>query len=805
MSRWWVLYAAISITLGWALQGLQTDDPYITYRFAQHLALGEGFRFNTDGRDAVLITTAPLYAVWLSLWRMLGLDIPLASLISGVIGIFAGAAALETLGRNGPAGPIAGLAFALFPLVWLTLGLETAPFLALCLWALQTADEGRSPTAGLLAGAALGLRGDGALVVALVAGMIVWRASAGRQGDTALAWVSRCGRALGPFVAGVSLAYLPLAAWLTAQFGSPLPTTLTTKSAQAVAGLTGFFPGTSFFQGFMILAQAYLQQTVAWWWVAGLAAAGVPAVIATGRRLRRPDSAQQPAPRLGLVLPVVWAVDHGLGYAALGVAPYIWYYAPLVPGLAALAASGMGQLSAWLNPDARQRQPATASQPAPRWGRLLTDLGALGLCLPLVIGDVAMARLLWPSEGAASPPTPPPPSETAAKILPEAKVRLYTRVGRWLNANTPPEATLGVTELGALAYWSDRTTIDFLGLVQPNQIDPIRRGDFLEALLREQPDYLALTGVNALYNVDPQPEPWFQQLYRSVVVLEDATFWGSPVTVWERRGAPVIADQTLAEGDIALGHGWTIEAVTASTDQLRPGAWLLVRLRLRAGPDLGARNLNLQAVRLDGAHASPVASRTIETGLWQPGEVAWVSVPLVAAGTLGEGGYVLRVRWEGDAASTAAGRLKVTPTAPAVQPTRWADLSSELAVGAFEAPLRWCQGTELPVPLVWRASGPLLPDQTVFVHVRDATGAIIAQADGPPRGGLYPTGLWAAGEVVADPRWFPASARPPAGDYALVVGLYDPDTGDRWPVAPGPARTVDGGVAVGILRVGDCR
>ena len=43
-----------------------------------------------------------------------------------------------------------------------------------------------------------------------------------------------------------------------AQFGTPLPSTLQTKSAQAVSGLTGFYPNTGYVEGALLLARAYL-------------------------------------------------------------------------------------------------------------------------------------------------------------------------------------------------------------------------------------------------------------------------------------------------------------------------------------------------------------------------------------------------------------------------------------------------------------------------------------------------------------------------------------------------------------------
>ena len=48
--------------------------------------------------------------------------------------------------------------------------------------------------------------------------------------------------------------------------------------------------------------------------------------------------------------------------------------------------------------------------------------------------------------------------------------------------------------------------------------------------------------------------------------------------------------------------------------------------------------------------------------------------------------------------------------------------------------------------LYWSARAPMAANYTVFVHVLDDQGKIIAQADAQPRGGDYPTSLWETGE-----------------------------------------------------------
>lgn len=85
-------------------------------------------------------------------------------------------------------------------------------------------------------------------------------------------------------------------------------------------------------------------------------------------------------------------------------------------------------------------------------------------------------------------------------------------------------------------------------------------------------------------------------------------------------------------------------------------------------------------------------------------------------------------------------------------------------------------GPATHLTLVWQSQAESLAiDYTVFVHLRDAAGNLVAQADRQPRAGAYPTSLWASGEYIADEFQFDLAP----GEYTLSVGLYNAETGAR--------------------------
>jgi hypothetical protein len=85
--------------------------------------------------------------------------------------------------------------------------------------------------------------------------------------------------------------------------------------------------------------------------------------------------------------------------------------------------------------------------------------------------------------------------------------------------------------------------------------------------------------------------------------------------------------------------------------------------------------------------------------------------------------------------------------------------------------------------LFWRADTVPQDDYTVFVHLLNTAGELVAQADAPPVAGAYPTSLWDPGESIADRHPLPAL---PFGRYTVRIGLYRAATGDRLPVDGSP-------------------
>jgi hypothetical protein len=88
----------------------------------------------------------------------------------------------------------------------------------------------------------------------------------------------------------------------------------------------------------------------------------------------------------------------------------------------------------------------------------------------------------------------------------------------------------------------------------------------------------------------------------------------------------------------------------------------------------------------------------------------------------------------------------------------------------------------LQLTLFWEPLAPLSTDYTRFVHLRNESGATVAQGDGQPLEGAYPTSRWQPGELVIDSITLTLPDDLPPGQYSLFTGLYELDTLARLPV-----------------------
>lgn len=246
-------------------------------------------------------------------------------------------------------------------------------------------------------------------------------------------------------------------------------------------------------------------------------------------------------------------------------------------------------------------------------------------------------------------------------------------------------------------------------------------------------------------------------------------------------------------GDVA-----ELLSVTPATRSAAAGETLMVELCWRTlAPSANNYTVYLQAI---GPGESVVADRytypglgSYPTAIWEPDKVFCDDVQLPIPADLPRTlAYRLSVgllddrtdeRLPGtDSAGNPlppfAGMVRLAATSePTDEPPPPDDAAIRLAAAEFE-PV-WQSGKAQPIALWWHVAETVSVDYTVFLHLRDDNNQLIAQADGPPLDGWYPTSWWQTGERVTDAHTFLVPDNIPPGIYHLVTGLYDPISGGR--------------------------
>jgi hypothetical protein len=108
----------------------------------------------------------------------------------------------------------------------------------------------------------------------------------------------------------------------------------------------------------------------------------------------------------------------------------------------------------------------------------------------------------------------------------------------------------------------------------------------------------------------------------------------------------------------------------------------------------------------------------------------------------------------------------------------------------------------LRVTLYWQAVSQMQTSYTVFTHLLDPTNQVLAQHDGLPANGDWPTTGWLPGQVIVDRHTLVLQPGARPGQYVLEVGLYDALTGARVPATDeNDQRQRDDRVALAVLEM----
>ena len=365
---------------------------------------------------------------------------------------------------------------------------------------------------------------------------------------------------------------------------------------------------------------------------------------------------------------------------------------------------------------------------------------------------------------------------------------LYRDVAVWIEDYALPAERVGVLE-SAKRYFAGREAVLLL-----EDDDAFA----LLATLREaQPDFvvawpgIAWDGVRA--------QPWFQSHYR---LFEEMVAPSQPqisLDIFAYTPSPFDGGDIVLLGLPVYRDVLELCAVRVSQPRLTPGAPLYVtlfwdgdfpvqfdagRLTLRLVPDATARSedarplVQLEETLVDGHPPN----------FFRGGEALFSQHILGVPSDLSEGSYRLTLALDLvngepllDEGFTLAqfAHFIVTTDVPVMDFSGGWHFGDVISLVGYDVPARVTRGEVLRVALYWHARDVVPGNYTVFIHMLDAEGNLVAQSDAVPVNWTYPTMQWRAGEYIRDEHILTLDAALPRGDYTLLAGLYDAETGVR--------------------------
>ena len=370
------------------------------------------------------------------------------------------------------------------------------------------------------------------------------------------------------------------------------------------------------------------------------------------------------------------------------------------------------------------------------------------------------------------------------------RLALWQQAGAWLRQNSLPEMRVWSDHSDVVGYWAERDTV-------------------AEAAHDAPPDYAV--AVNSLAWIQRLNQPWFQEHYRRVLAVNNPYDSLAPLSIYRYQPSPF--DLGL-EVNVGAHLGGIIELASYRLDstQLIPGEAQHLTLTWRALEPL-TRTFHVRvrlydtAARRVWAQVDNATPANAKTRLWPVGRPLTDRYTLEIPDDLPDGAYQIEAQmlyaenealvapnlehplddavtlarleaqpWTSDTPLTVAHPL--TATFGEREGNTIELLGYGLRPANDTTPIVE-RGGGLRVRLYWRAQAAPGASYHVFTHLLTADGRLVAQSDGIPVYGTFPTDQWRAGQYILDEHIISIGSDVPPGRYWLKIGMYAAETGER--------------------------
>ncbi|NLV73445.1 MAG: hypothetical protein GXY52_01985 [Chloroflexi bacterium] len=358
----------------------------------------------------------------------------------------------------------------------------------------------------------------------------------------------------------------------------------------------------------------------------------------------------------------------------------------------------------------------------------------------------------------------------------------------------------------SLSYWHGDTAWGprYLVPIEPYLVLPL--GALLPTLWRRRGWRISLAVVAAV---------WFLLVQAPAVITDPRTYIGTGTPHILRYYSPVDSPIVFnLRNVISLVRNWSINWFAPATEVLppyqgEPGKvyvdWLLTTKHSVKGPDLVLSDTNtwcgLSVTYFYSAHFFHL----VDAWWWYIARYnnnGWLT--LLGLIPLGLVAYVLYAFRR----SRRLDDIPVQPTAMAQRAPTWLisllavfliatnailfssaradsarrlniDFASVIRLCSYSMPHRVRAGHTIELRLYWECLQPVAIDYSIFAHLLDANGTMVAQKDSSPVNGRDPTSGWYPGYQIADFLHIQVPPDLEPGQYEIIVGIYDSQTMER--------------------------
>ena len=477
------------------------DDAFITFKYAQNLASGQGFVYNVGER--IYGITSPLFALLLAGWlRTFHGDILLGARIIGLLAaIGAQVMAWSTLGQlkiTGGQRLVALAVFALSDKLWLkdTGGMETPIIIFLMMTAWYASVRNWPIRAGIATGLLLWTRIDLAVWAVVLVGF---------------SWYAKKRPPILLIVA-IGFIYLPWLGFATSYFGSPVPHTLTAKWIAYIG-----HDHSPLLEHLLTIVRWLTPFTLPDNWIGwqyALAGATISLAAFGVVNVRRGEK---------LAILAVFGILELILLTLIRATFEDRYFVPLWWITLLLCGLGVGTIWKLLGSSAFIRLSAVPA---------IMAVLLVGLTMGYQQALIERDKQLYRNDAALKP------------------------IGLWLNQHTHPGATVLLEPLGYIGYYADRDMIDEVGLISPQVVDLMRQGvDRLGVISLIEPDYFVVHCDDVLGFLSRSDNHDFSTHYMCTIVFNPLGFdpagynqsglqRSSCYEIWSHELTPSITYQT---------------------------------------------------------------------------------------------------------------------------------------------------------------------------------------------------------------------------------------------------------------------